>query len=98
MARSVWYVSALTALAGWAGAVCVPDTPEALHVDPQVVNHPAVLKAFDKVGKILQEPYDANSTRDGLSFAIVGLPVDLPGLGATPRDLRPRIAFSQTKL
>lgn len=74
--RTVWRASVLAALAGWTGAACVPDVPEALLADPQVLNHPAVLKAFDEVENILQKPYDANTTRDGLSFAIVGSFVD----------------------
>jgi hypothetical protein len=76
VARTVWHASALAALAGLAGAACVPDVPEALLAGPQVLNHPVILKAFDEVEKMLQRPYDANTTRDGLSFAIVGSFVD----------------------
>jgi hypothetical protein len=61
----------LTILARWASAACIPDVPEELLGDSQILDHPAILKAFDEVEKLLQKPYDDNITQDGLSFAIV---------------------------
>lgn len=71
MARSILHALVVVTLARWANTACVPDVPEKQLADPQVLNHPAVLGAFDEVEKALQKPYDANSTRDGFSLAVV---------------------------
>lgn len=52
-----------------AGA-CVPDYPEKLLADPAVLQHPAVVAAFEAVERDLSALY-FNTTRDGLSFAVV---------------------------
>jgi hypothetical protein len=65
------YFLALATTIRWASAACVPDVPEKVFTDAQVLEHPAVRKAFDEVQLILQKPYDENLTRDGLSFVIV---------------------------
>jgi hypothetical protein len=49
---------------------CVPDQPDKLLADPAVLQHPSIVTAFEEVGKTLSELY-LNTTRDGLSFAIV---------------------------
>ena len=63
---------ALATFASWASAACVPDVPEDLLANKNILGHPAVMKALDDVEKLLQKPYGDNVTRDGLSFAIVG--------------------------
>ncbi|KAF2729479.1 beta-lactamase/transpeptidase-like protein [Polyplosphaeria fusca] len=52
------------------GAACVPDVPEKILADPAVLQHPAVIAAFRDVERNLSALY-VNTTRDGLSFAIV---------------------------
>lgn len=52
---------------------CVPDYPEKLLADPAVLQHPAVIVAFEEVGRNLSALY-INTTRDGLSFAVVSTP------------------------
>lgn len=49
---------------------CVPDQPDKLLADPAVLQHPSVVAAFEEVGRNLSNLY-INTTRDGLSFAIV---------------------------
>ena len=71
MIRSVLCTLAFATFIHWAGAACVPDVVEELLANTEVLNHPAILKTFEKVERLLQKPYDDNVTRDGLSFAIV---------------------------
>lgn len=52
---------------------CVPDYPEKLLADPAILKHPAVVAAFEQVGRNLSSLYN-NTTRDGLSFAVVSVP------------------------
>lgn len=52
-------------------SACVPDFAESLLSNPTVLQHPAVVAAFERVGKSLSSLY-INTTRDGLSFAVVG--------------------------
>jgi hypothetical protein len=58
-------------------AACVPDFPAKILSDPRVLEHSAVKDAFERVAGRLAGLYgDAGGekgTRDGLSFAIVGL-------------------------
>lgn len=49
---------------------CIPDVPEKLLWDPAVLQHPAVTAAFQIVEKSLSDLF-INTTRDGLSFAVV---------------------------
>ncbi|KAH3994760.1 hypothetical protein HBH98_164390 [Parastagonospora nodorum] len=49
---------------------CVADYPERSLTDPLILKHPAVVAAFEEVGRNLSSLY-INTTRDGLSFAIV---------------------------
>ncbi|KAJ4364771.1 hypothetical protein N0V95_000719 [Ascochyta clinopodiicola] len=71
MVRSVLGVLALVSFTRSTNAACVPDVPESVLDDSETLNHPAILEAFEEVGKALRKPFDANTTRDGLSFAIV---------------------------
>ncbi|KAF2997992.1 hypothetical protein E8E13_006930 [Curvularia kusanoi] len=50
--------------------VCL-DVPEALIANPKILDHPAILKALEDVQTLLQKPYEDNTTRDGLSIAVV---------------------------
>lgn len=59
-----------THLISFAVGACVPDYPEKLLADPAVLQHPAVVAAFEEVGRNLSKLY-VNTTRDGLSFAVV---------------------------
>jgi hypothetical protein len=59
-------------------AACVPDFPEKLLADARVLRHSAVQAAFERIAEQLAGLYEGdaeggNGTRDGLSFAIVGL-------------------------
>lgn len=49
---------------------CVADYPDRLLADPSILKHPAVVAAFEEVGRNLSSLY-INTTRDGLSFAVV---------------------------
>jgi hypothetical protein len=49
----------------------VADFPEKLLSDPQVLQHASVVAAFKEVGRNLSSLF-VNTTRDALSFAIVG--------------------------
>lgn len=71
MGYSSLCIVAFVALFCSASAACVPDVPQALLTHPQIVEHPVMLDAFNKVEEFLQKPYGGNATRDGLSFAIV---------------------------
>jgi hypothetical protein len=51
---------------------CVPDYLESILADAAVLQHPAVLAAFEDVGKNLSALY-VNTTRDGFSFAVVSI-------------------------
>jgi hypothetical protein len=51
-------------------SACVPDFPEKLLSDPLILEHPSVVTAFEQVQQNLSALY-VNTTRDGLSFAIV---------------------------
>lgn len=53
-----------------ATAACIPDYPEKLLADPAVLRYPAVIAAFEDVERYLSDFY-INTTRDGLSFAVV---------------------------
>ncbi|PSN59293.1 beta-lactamase/transpeptidase-like protein [Corynespora cassiicola Philippines] len=70
-------IALIEALLVWTGllavaarADCIPDAPEKLLADPLVLSHPAVTAAFEEVGRNLSALF-VNTTRDGLSFAIV---------------------------
>lgn len=53
---------------------CVPDFPNTLLFDPLVLQHAAVVDALQEVQRNLSTLY-VNTTRDGLSFAVVcGVP------------------------
>ena len=52
-----------------AGA-CIPDFPEKLLSDVAVLQHSAVIAAFEEVARNISALY-VNTTRDGLSFAVV---------------------------
>jgi hypothetical protein len=49
---------------------CVPDYPDKLLADPAVLQHPSIKAAFKAVEGNLSALY-VNTTRDGLSFAVV---------------------------
>jgi hypothetical protein len=49
---------------------CVPDFADKILSDPLILQHPAVITAFEQVQRNLSALY-INTTRDGLSFAIV---------------------------
>lgn len=53
-------------------AACVPDFPDKLLSDVAVIQHQAVLAAFEEVERNLSSLY-INTTRDGLSFAVVSI-------------------------
>lgn len=53
-------------------AACVPDFPEKLLADAAVLRHPSVVAALGEVEQTLSDLF-VNTTRDGLSFAIVSL-------------------------
>jgi hypothetical protein len=53
-----------------ASGACVPDFPERLLADAAVLQHPSIVAAFEEVERELSSLY-INTTRDGLSFAIV---------------------------
>ncbi|KAF9695638.1 hypothetical protein EKO04_006383 [Ascochyta lentis] len=71
MVRSVSSVLVLATFTTLTNAACVPDVPKGLLDDTQILKHPAILEAFDEVEKALRKPYNANTTRDGLSLALV---------------------------
>lgn len=52
-----------------AKGACIPDVPTRLLADPLVLQHPSVLEAFEKMERNLSALY--NTSRDGLSFAVV---------------------------
>lgn len=52
---------------------CVPDLPAKLLSDPAMLQHPAVIAAFEQVQQNLSALY-INTTRDGLSIAVVSAP------------------------
>lgn len=60
-------------------AACIPDYPAKILADPLVLEHAAVQDAFERVAGLLEGLYrdsqngGRKGTRDGLSFAIVGL-------------------------
>jgi hypothetical protein len=58
-----WFVATVV-------AACVADFPEKLLADPLVLQHVSVVTAFEEVRRNLSSLY-VNTTRDGLSFAIV---------------------------
>lgn len=70
MARFSLWALAFAGLS-WTEAACVPDSPEELLFDSQILDHPAVVKGLEEVRQLLQKPYDDNVTRDGLSVAVV---------------------------
>jgi hypothetical protein len=57
-------------LFGLTDAACVPDVPAKSLADATILEHPAIVAAFDEVRKNISALY-VNTTRDGLSFAIV---------------------------
>jgi hypothetical protein len=67
-AGHVWlFASCIIATATGA---CVPDFPERLLADAAVLQHPSIVAAFEEVEREVSSLY-INTTRDGLSFAIV---------------------------
>jgi len=50
---------------------CIPDYPESIFADAAILKHPSVIAAFEELGRNLSALY-FNTTRDGLSFAVVG--------------------------
>jgi hypothetical protein len=72
-ARTFLLVAATLRLAG---AACVPDFPAEMLADPRVLEHAAVREAFEQVAGRLAGLYGDSGekgSRDGLSFAVVGL-------------------------
>ncbi|CAO2652489.1 Nn.00g007720.m01.CDS01 [Neocucurbitaria sp. VM-36] len=67
LATAILFASYLVSLVTGA---CVPDFPEQLLSDATVLQHPAVIAAFEKVERSLSTLY-VNTTRDGLSFAVI---------------------------
>jgi hypothetical protein len=69
-----WPVSSFVLLASdlitIATGACVPDFPEVVLADPAVLQHAAVVAAFKQVGENFTALY-GNTTRDGMSFAVV---------------------------
>jgi hypothetical protein len=63
----------MSSLIAVAAGACVPDFPNILLADPGVLQHAAVVTAFEQVGKKPAALYD-DTTRDGLSFAVVSAP------------------------
>jgi hypothetical protein len=51
---------------------CVPDAPSKLLWDPEVLRHPSVISALKKLEGTLNG-YFKNTTRDGLTVAVVGI-------------------------
>jgi hypothetical protein len=54
----------------YAACACVPDFADKILSDPLVLQHPAVIAAFEQVQQNLSSLY-INTTRDGLSFGVV---------------------------
>jgi len=57
-------------LVSFAACACVPDFADKILSDPLTLQHPAVIAAFEQVQRNLSALY-INTTRDGLSFAVV---------------------------
>lgn len=77
-------------------AACVPDIPEVLLHDPAILQHPVVVAAFDEVDRNLSALF-VNTTRDGLSFAIVSYLANVENeidLHAQVHASSPALAFS----
>lgn len=53
-----------------ATSACVPDFSDGLLADAKVLQHPAVISAFEEVEEAFSALYQS-TTRDGLSFAVV---------------------------
>lgn len=78
MVRTITWLCALAACLRWTEAACVPDVPEQLLPSTKILQHRAVLKAFDDIKELLQKPYNDNITRDGLSVTIVHSSSSMP--------------------
>lgn len=63
-------LAALSCLLALGGSACVPDFSEKVLSDTAILEHPAVVAAFDEVQRSLSALY-VNTTRDGFSFAVV---------------------------
>jgi hypothetical protein len=61
------FIGILTSLVS---SACVPDFPTRLLHDSTVLEHPAIVAAFQEVERNLSALF-VETTRDGLSFAIV---------------------------
>jgi hypothetical protein len=57
-------------LLSFAACACVPDFADKILSDPLTLEHPAVIATFEQVQRNLSALY-INTTRDGLSFAVV---------------------------
>lgn len=56
---------------------CVPDFADKILSDPLILQHPAVIAAFKQVQQNLSSLY-IDTTRDGLSFAVVCTRLAIP--------------------
>jgi hypothetical protein len=77
-------------------SACVPDVPDILLYDPAVLQHPAVIAAFNEVNRNLSALF-VNTTRDGLSFAIVSYLASVENIinsSAQVHASSPALAFS----
>ena len=87
-ARLIVAAAATSATLQLAGAACVPDFPADMLADPRVLGYPAVRGAFEQVAGRLAGLYGGSGdggemgSRDGLSFAVVGLGGGSFGIGA----------------
>ncbi|CAI6340775.1 unnamed protein product [Periconia digitata] len=64
-------VALVFGLFGWAvTSACIPDPPNKLLWDPEVLRHPSVVSALESLEGTLEGLFQ-NTTRDGLSFAVV---------------------------
>jgi hypothetical protein len=70
------FVLLASGLIALATGACVPDFPETVLADPAVLQHAAVVAALEQVGKNLTALY-GNTTRDGMSFAVVSILRDI---------------------
>lgn len=51
-------------------SACIPDFTQRLLSDPDVISHPSLTDAFKEAEKYMSSLF-VNTTRDGLSFAVV---------------------------
>lgn len=85
----ITFAFAAAYMLSFARCACVPDYADKILSDPLVLQHPAVIAAFEQVQRNLSALY-VNTTRDGLSFAVVRTgPISLKGSSlTTTRSMR----------